>query len=74
MRHEVDVEDKPFDCVFCGDFRVQSEHYETPKHEHEYFVRCVLCEAHGPIRKSEQDAIKSWNHRIFRRIVDNPAG
>jgi len=66
LRIEFDVEDKPFDCVFCGDFRIKDEHFEDSKGNHEYFVRCGLCDAHGPIRKSSQDAIKAWNHRIFR--------
>lgn len=41
-------------CPFCG-----SEDLENDT----YFITCVTCEADGPIKGNEPEAIAAWNRR-----------
>lgn len=55
----------PGPCPFC---HTAEEVYldENPnKSRPRYWVVCAVCEATGPVRKTEDDAVNDWNRVLF---------
>jgi len=50
-------------CPFCGHDRVRIHSYKS--HGGQYRVICLTfgCEAQGPRRHDEEDAMDAWNNR-----------
>ncbi len=51
------------DCPFCGS---GDTFCETPIMSTQYAVICDTCEAQGPIKVTEKEAISRWNFIIPR--------
>ncbi len=50
------MENKLKPCPFCGG---KARHFECL----EYVVKCLDCDAEGPIRETVEAAIEAWNRR-----------
>lgn len=58
MFEESKQEIKP--CPFCGG----NDQHIVHNHNNWYYVRCMSCNAEGPIALGEDGAVYSWNRRL----------